>query len=79
MCIRTCFIIGGDSLSELWTAGHGVKFLPVARDTLDDRLRGRSIEPMGPQAAILQAGQAFPIDAIDPLGAPGERKRLRLH
>jgi hypothetical protein len=32
----------------------------------DDRLRGWSMEPPGPRTAILQAGQAFAIVAIDP-------------
>jgi hypothetical protein len=36
-------------------------------DLLDHRLRRRLTQPMGPRAAVLQADQAFPVEAVDPL------------
>ena len=48
-------------------------------DALDHGLRRRLAQPIGPRAAILQAGQAFGLDSGRPICAPCEGKRLRLH
>jgi hypothetical protein len=45
-------------------AGHPLA--AQAFNTVDHRLRRRSMQPLGPRAAILQAGQAFAVVAIDP-------------
>src|SRR5215475_5232785 len=45
-------------------AGHALA--TPSLDLLDHRLRGRLTQPMGPRAAILQTGQAFSMEALDP-------------
>src|SRR5258708_28611164 len=45
-------------------AGHALA--AQAFNALDDRLRRRSMQPPGPRGAILQAGQAFALIAVDP-------------
>src|SRR5713101_6613043 len=39
---------------------------PVEAQPLEDGLRRRSVQMLGPRAAILQAGQAFALIALDP-------------
>ncbi len=50
---------GGDLL-----AGHALA--AQAFNTIDHRLGRRLAQPMGPRAAVLQAGQAFLFKALDP-------------
>src|SRR4029077_4250069 len=50
---------GGDRLACQPLAAQGF-------DAVEDGLRGRSIEVLGPRAAIVQAGQAFAGVALDP-------------
>ncbi len=45
-------------------AGHALA--AQAFDAVDHRLWRRLAQPMGPRVAILQAGQAFLLEALDP-------------